>query len=192
MKLYPWGGKFTEGESTSPIAIVTLSDDLHFPEDKIAVWGALKTENLGVEKVVANIISNPHIRYLIVAGREVKGHQSGSAIINLHKNGLDEQRRIIGAKSAIPYIENLPDEAITRFQKQVEIIDLTDVADTQEILQKAIKLLGEKTESFGEPLIVEPVEKKRGFSGQETDFTLHAKISLDPYGIVSKIKQEYE
>jgi tetrahydromethanopterin S-methyltransferase subunit A len=35
---------------------------------------------LGIEKLTANIISNPNIRYLIVTGMEVKGHITGQAI----------------------------------------------------------------------------------------------------------------
>ncbi len=39
---------------------------------KAAIFGAMKTENIGIEKVVANIISNTSIRYLVECGAEVR------------------------------------------------------------------------------------------------------------------------
>ena len=66
--IYPWGGRMEVGSIGSCVALVTLGDRIDFPRDNVAVYGPMKTENLGVEKVVANIISNPNIRFLIVCG----------------------------------------------------------------------------------------------------------------------------
>ncbi len=44
----------------------------------------IKTENLGLEKVIANIISNPNIRFILLCGTEVKGHLSGQTLAALH------------------------------------------------------------------------------------------------------------
>ncbi len=187
-ELYPWGGKFSEGNQDSPVAVVTLSDELKLPKEKVAIFGAMKTENLGVEKVIANIVSNPNIRYLIVCGREVRGHRSGDSIISIHQQGIDDNNRVIGAKSAIPYIENLPKEAIQRFKNQVEIIDLVDKTDLDEIISKINKCLKEGKESFGEPLIVPPIEKTGGIGSFTTDLGFHAQIDLDPYGYIHECK----
>jgi tetrahydromethanopterin S-methyltransferase subunit A len=51
----------------------------------------------------------------------------------LHRNGIDEQGRIIGSKGAIPFIQNLPTEAIRRFQRQVELIDCIGLEDMEQI-----------------------------------------------------------
>lgn len=52
----------------------------------------------------------------------------------LHSNGVDlETGRIIGATGAIPYIENMPEEAIERFRRQVELVDMVDVEDPDSI-----------------------------------------------------------
>ena len=118
--LYPWRGEFTVGSKDSQIAIDTLSSSFDFPKEKIAIWGQHKTENLGIEKIIANIVSNPNIRYLILCGDEVRGHRSGQSIQSLHANGIDDNGRIINARGAVPYIENVPMEAIARFQEQVE------------------------------------------------------------------------
>ena len=42
-----------------------------------ALCGPCKTENLGLEKVIANVIANPNIRFMLFCGTEVKGHLSG-------------------------------------------------------------------------------------------------------------------
>jgi tetrahydromethanopterin S-methyltransferase subunit A len=87
--------------------------------------------------MIANIISNPNIRFLILCGSEVQGHITGQSIESLHKYGLDpEKGKIEGAKGAIPYIENITTEAIQRFQKQLEIVSLIDVEDSNQIRSK--------------------------------------------------------
>ena len=91
MTLYPWAGSFTIGNPDSPVAVVTLSDDFELDKEKVAIYGNMKTENLGIEKVVANVISNPNIRFLIIAGTEIRGHRSGGTLAALHKNGFDEK-----------------------------------------------------------------------------------------------------
>jgi tetrahydromethanopterin S-methyltransferase subunit A len=174
------------GNMKSCVALVSLSDRIDFPKEKVAVYGAMKTENLGVEKVVANIISNPNIRFLIVCGNEVRGHRSGDSIVSLHKNGIDDNNRVVGAKSAIPYIENLPEEAIERFQKQVEVVDLIDVTDVRKILSVIDECLSRNPGSFGTPFFVAPAVRERQKEAIHTDFALHARVDLDEYGIISR------
>src|ERR1700690_3841651 len=49
-------------------------------EGGAALSGMLQTENIGIEKVVCNIVANPNIRYLVVGGPESEGHLTGEAI----------------------------------------------------------------------------------------------------------------
>ena len=181
--LYPWRGEFTVGSKDSQIAIDTLSSSFKFPEEKVAIWGQHKTENLGIEKIVANVVSNPNIRYLILCGDEVRGHRSGQSIMALHANGIDENGRIIDARGAVPYIENVPPEAIARFREQVEIIDMINITDKAEILEKIHELAAAKKPAFGEPIIVEFVEREKtsqmkSLSGK---ISLHKDLLVDPY-----------
>jgi len=130
----PWPpvrGDYQVGDPSAGVAVVTLAST--FPVRDAAIAGPCKTENLGIEKIVANVISNCNIRFLILCGAESKGHLPGNTILALHKNGIDEQGRIIGSKGAIPFIQNLPPEAIRRFQEQVELIDLIGREDLEEI-----------------------------------------------------------
>ena len=187
-QLYPWGGKFERGDDKKSVAVVTLSETIPLPKDRVAVYGPMKTENLGVEKVIANVISNPNIRFVIVAGREVTGHRSGDSIVSLHRNGVDESNRVVGAKSAIPYIENLPREAIERFRKQVKVINLIDVEDPKKIIAEVEECLAKNAGSFGEPYITPYVTAEKTGEIVSTDFALHSRVDLDPWGVIHTIK----
>jgi tetrahydromethanopterin S-methyltransferase subunit A len=161
-------GDFHTGDPQSPVAVVTMGS--HLDEEGIckagaAICGSCKTENLGLEKVIANVISNPNIRYVITCGTEVKGHLSGQSFIALHKNGI-EGGKIIGTKGAIPFIENLSADNIKRFQEQVEIVDIMEAEDIGTISAKINELIAKDTDAFdAEAMIVEI--KEEGGGGEE-------------------------
>jgi len=185
-ELYPWGGDFTTGDFQNNVALISLNIN-YSPFYDIAIYGKLKTENIGIEKIIANVISNPFIRYIIICGSDIRGHQSGKSLICLHKHGIDDNNRIIDAPGAIPYIENLNKKAITRFQKQIEIIDLIDVVDEDIINESIKKLLDTQTESFGKSFIAIQMVME---SKQSIDDTraLHSKIKINYLGKIEKRK----
>ncbi|MBD3387638.1 MAG: tetrahydromethanopterin S-methyltransferase subunit A [Candidatus Altiarchaeales archaeon] len=183
--LYPWGGRFTEGDRMSCVAVVTLSEEFSLPLDKVALYGSMKTENLGVEKVVANVISNRNIRFLIVCGTEVRGHRSGEALICLHRNGVDSNHRVIGAKSAIPFIENLPADGLKRFREQVEVVDLIGVSELKAILDAVEDCTGRSPGPLDEAMMLEPVSSDRVLEVFHSEYALHSKVDVDLYGVVS-------
>jgi tetrahydromethanopterin S-methyltransferase subunit A len=158
-------GDFHTGDANSCVAVVTMGS--HLDEAGIcaagaAIAGSCKTENLGLEKIIANIISNPNIRFVISCGTEVKGHLSGESFIALHKNGV-EKGKIIGTKGAIPFIENLDDAAIKRFQEQVELVDIMESEDMGAITAKISELAGRDPGAFGaDPMVIEVKEEGAG------------------------------
>lgn len=181
---YPWGGEFTTCSPKGCVAVVLLNVN-YIPSDDVAIYGPLKTENIGIEKIVANVISNPHIRYLVVCGDDIKGHRSGSSLVALQKNGIDEQHKIIDAPGAIPYIENLNEEAIERFRAQIEIVDLLD-ENEKDVIDKAIDdHLATSPPSFGEPYIAIQIKPKTKVS-LEDKRALHSKIVIDYMGKIEK------
>jgi tetrahydromethanopterin S-methyltransferase subunit A len=123
-----------------------------------AIAGSCKTENLGLEKVIANVISNPNIRFALCCGTEVKGHLSGQSFIALHAGGVSGGK-IVGAQGAIPFIENLADDAIKRFQDQVEIVNIMESEDMGAIKAKIDELKAKDPGAFPEdPMVVEVKE----------------------------------
>jgi tetrahydromethanopterin S-methyltransferase subunit A len=155
-------GDFHTGDANSCVAVVTMGS--HLDEAGIcaagaAIAGSCKTENLGLEKIIANIVSNPNIRFVITCGTEVKGHLSGESFIALHKNGV-EGGKIVGTGGAIPFIENLDDAAIKRFQEQVELVDTMPSEDMGAISAKISELAGRDPGAFdADPMVIEVKEE---------------------------------
>ena len=185
---YPWGGDYTICSLHGCVAVVLLQVD-YKPPHEIALYGPLKTENIGIEKIIANVISNPHIRYLIICGDDIKGHRPGESLIALHKFGIDDNHRIINAPGAIPYIENLTNEALTRFYKQITIINMIGIVDTHEIDKATKECIAHTPPSFGEPYIA--IRIKPEVTLEITDKrALHSKIVIDYMGKIKKREVE--
>lgn len=150
-------GDYVVGDPESPVAVTTLASHIEdIPAAAgAAIAGPCKTENLGVEKVIANVISNPNIRFFILCGSEVQGHITGQSFVALHENGVDlEKGRIIDATGAIPFVENIPQEGIERFQQQLEIIDMIDVEDGGAITAKVKECIEKDPGAFEEEAMI--------------------------------------
>ena len=146
----PEEGRYLRGNDYSPVAVavILLYDQEKIPPDienlvrvgletGAALSGTIQTENIGIEKLICNIVANPNIRHLVIFGPESPGHQTGDALLRLVENGVDERKRIIGAKALTPYLFNPPMEFIARFRQQVRIINLVDEGDP-ELLRRAV------------------------------------------------------
>ncbi len=158
-------GDFHSGDANSCVAVITMGS--HLDEQGIcdagaAMCGSCKTENLGLEKVIANYIANPNIRFMILCGTEVKGHLSGQSMVALHKGGVKDGR-IVGAEGAIPFIENLNDAAIKRFQEQITVVNIMETEDLAAIKAKINELKAKDPGAFaGDPIVVEVKEAAGG------------------------------
>ncbi|HDZ61795.1 MAG TPA: hypothetical protein ENH40_01455 [Nitrospirae bacterium] len=135
----PVAGEYTVLDKSAPVAVSTLaSKEL---EDKLVklnppglcIVGKTETENIGVDKIVKNIVTNPAIGHLILAGKETDGHRSGQTILALWKNGVNKDMRVVGSKGRRPILKNVSLSEVNRFRKQVKIDD--------QIGRKNVKLL---------------------------------------------------
>ena len=146
----PEEGRYVRGNDFSPVAVAII---LNAPAYKIpqelqelvqagivggaAISGMVQTENIGIEKIVCNVVANPNIRYLVIGGPESEGHLTGEALKAFLLNGLDVRRHIIGTKAPVPLLLNLPVEYIDRFRDQVSLIDLQYQGDP-ELVKNAV------------------------------------------------------
>jgi tetrahydromethanopterin S-methyltransferase subunit A len=164
-------GRYKVGKKQSPIAVCTMSSvDMEFPMDRIAIAGKCVTENLGIEKIVKNTVSNPHIRYMIICGKVPMGHFVDNAIISLIDNGVDEEGRIIGAKGGIPVVKNLTKGEIERFRKQVIPVNMAGETDVSKVMEKVDELFRKNPGPFqGEAVAQEKVPRIEA-SHTESDF----------------------
>jgi len=157
-------GDFRSGDGSNCVAVVTMGS--HLDEQGIcdagaAICGSCKTENLGIEKVIANVISNPNIRFILCVGTEVKGHLSANTMKALHKNGVKDGR-VVGAEGAIPFIENLKDDAIKRWQEQTSIVDIMETEDNAAIKAKVAELKAKDPGAFPADAMIVQVKEAAG------------------------------
>ncbi len=124
----------------SSIAVCTLASidllksiarDEHLMH-KIAVVGRLLSENKGIDMLLDYIASMKGIRYLIICGKDSRGHYAGQALIALHRNGMDERGRIIGAIGKNPVI-SASIEKVNEFRIRVNVIDMIGVVEKERI-----------------------------------------------------------
>jgi tetrahydromethanopterin S-methyltransferase subunit A len=123
------------GNDYSPVAVCVILDTFDFAipselnelvmagvDSGAALSGLLQTENMGLEKMVCNIVANPNIRYVVLCGRESPGHLPGESLVALKENGVTDTKQIIGTGAPTPYLHNIPVELVERFRNQVTSI----------------------------------------------------------------------
>lgn len=149
---YDWPiekGKYLVSNPLSPVGVVVI---LTTPYDKIpketeelvrvgvekgaGISGTLQTANIGIEKIIVNLVSNPNIRYLILTGRE-SGHFPADAVKALFRDGTDERGYILKTKALTAILKNIPKEAIERLRQQIQLVDLSGINKIK-ILEEAI------------------------------------------------------
>ncbi len=129
----PLPGDYRALRFGAPVAICTLnSAELarriaeEAPEG-VSIVGTLHTENLGIERVVRNVVANPHIRFLVVCGEDTRqaiGHLPGQSLASLCAHGVDDAQRIVNARGKRPVLKNVSRDQVEAFRRQVELVAL--------------------------------------------------------------------
>jgi tetrahydromethanopterin S-methyltransferase subunit A len=164
----PEEGRYLRGNDYSPAAVIIIlnTDAEAIPpeieklvrtgvETGAALSGTLQTANIGIEKIICNIVANPNIRYLILGGPESEGHKTGDAVRALFKNGVDEKKRIIGTTALSAYLYNVPVEFIQRFREQLTLVDC-QFQDASVIRKAVWSCFQEKPVEFRGKLLSDP------------------------------------
>jgi tetrahydromethanopterin S-methyltransferase subunit A len=146
--LIPIKHEYHIGKGGKEIAICTLSsihllEDIYkTPEvmDKILVVGRLLSENKGIDAIVKFTLTHPELHYIIVCGKEVRGHQAGQALVSLYENGINYDktggRIIVGAKGPNPMLASSWEE-INAFRKQIiRVYNLIGISDIGQIMKQ--------------------------------------------------------
>ncbi len=140
--LLPIPEEFYIGNYNSSICICTLSSVKLLKEiknskiiDNVAIVGRLFTENKGIDSIIKYVNQNKKIKTIIVCGKDVWGHKSGHSLFELHKNGIDDNNRIINSTSPDPFLTVLESE-IKYFQKQITLVNLINETNIELINNK--------------------------------------------------------
>ncbi len=179
----PLPGSYRVLRYHAPVAVCTLnSAELIDPIataglQGVAIAGTLETENLGIERLITNVLGNPFIRFVVVCGADSRkkiGHLPGQSIVALSRNGVNGDQRIIGAKGKRPVLRNLEPAAIDHFRRTVEVLDLTGVSEVERIAD-AVRSCADRDPGVADPFT--PSRVPEPISGSVPD-----KMISDPAG----------
>lgn len=136
------------GNEKSSVAVCTLSSmDLLEQISKseimnsIALAARLFSENKGIEKLIKYVLKHQNIRYIVLCGKDTKGHLPGQALLALYRNGIDDHGRIVDALGKDPVIEDVGKEQVGEFRRCINIIDLVGITDINEVSVKVASLV---------------------------------------------------
>lgn len=100
--------------------------------EKIVIAGRLFSENKGIDSLVTFCAQSSTLRYLLICGRDTKGHYSGDALVNLMTYGIDGENKIMNTKSPYPYL-TCDTLSIQKFRDKIQLIDMRECLDLNEI-----------------------------------------------------------
>jgi len=166
----PLPGNYRVLRYQAPAAVCTLMDDGlaaavgEVYEPGLSIVGTLQTENLGIERLIQNVLANPHLRFLILCGadsEQVVGHRPGQSLLALWRHGVNEQGRIIEAQGRRPLLKNISPEMIAHFRRTVEVLDLIGRVDPGGVIA-AIRACTARNPGLAAPFwaqkVVEPIK----------------------------------
>ena len=129
----PLAGAYYVLRYGAPVAVCTLNSDrlaLRLQaqaHEALAIVGTLRTENLGIERLMKNTLANPHIRFLVLCGEDTRqaiGHLPGQSLQSLFAHGVDAGGKIRGARGKRPVLKNISAGELQAFLAQVELVPM--------------------------------------------------------------------
>ena len=165
----PLPGSYIIRRFFAPVAVCSLMDEnlaqtiARESGANLSIAGTLCTENLGIERLIHNVLANSHIRHLILCGpdsQQAVGHFPGQSLLALAKNGVDQSRRIMGAQGRRPILKNISKEAVEYFHQTVTVVDLigqTDVAKIMGMVETCAAQTSEPAVPFQPMARLEPI-----------------------------------
>jgi tetrahydromethanopterin S-methyltransferase subunit A len=96
--------------------------------DKLLIVGRLFSENKGIDHLIQFFTISLTMKYLILCGKDTSGHYPADALMNLMRNGLDENNKIIGTKAPYPFIKSQT-HLVNKFREQIKLINMCECYD---------------------------------------------------------------
>lgn len=139
----PLPGDYTVLDKGASGAVCTLADEDLYEELRrpplpgVALVGMLTTENLGIERLVRNVVASPRIAWLLLCGTDSRGHRAGACLAALSQNGVDSDMRIIDSPGKRPRLVNLSFEEVEAFRRGTRVVPRIGLKDAGEICRLA-------------------------------------------------------
>ena len=142
----PVVGEYFVLDRSAPVAVSTLASielagnlaDQRIPG--LAVVGKTETENIGIDKIVKNILSNPFIRYLIVTGKDPLGHYSGQTLLALGRNGINDEGCVLDSPGKKAVLRNVTRDEVDSLRRQIEIVDMIGCEEVEPVVARIQEL----------------------------------------------------
>lgn len=140
----PLPGDFTVLDAGGHVAVCTLTSKglldriVAARPANVAIAGSLYTENLGIERIIRNVLANPNITTVVICGADSEqrvGHLPGQSFLSLAAHGVDERGRIINAEGRRPVIKNLSRDAVETFRSRIHVVDLVGADDIDRVMK---------------------------------------------------------
>lgn len=169
----------------APVAVCTLNSEglakqvADLAPKGLSIAGPLRTENLGIERLIQNLRANPNLRFLVLCGDDTQqaiGHLPGQSLQSLMENGLDEEGRILGALGKRPVLQNLPRPEVEAFRNQIALVTLSGESDPTRIAEEVSRCAASSPGAFES---VVPASTLAVIRAAEP-----ARLVLDPAGYV--------
>lgn len=144
-----------------PVAVSTLGDPglaeavADRAPDELCIVGPTRTENTGIEKLVRNVVTNPSIQILVLAGPDPAGHRSGETLQALLEEGVTGEMQVSDAPGRRPVLANATATEIEAFREQIDIVDRIGCTDPEQIVETVVAV-SERACTCGE-CVADPV-----------------------------------
>lgn len=169
--------------AVSTLASVSLSEELSKAKPKdLCIVGKTETENIGIEKIIKNTITNPSIHTLILAGKDSKGHRSGATLLSLCEKGVDASMRVIGSQGKHPILKNVTREEVEAFRSQITVVDLIGCEDVDNISDGIKKIAARQHPSCGKKKFAQIIQPVKIGSVETIQAEKAKKVALDKAG----------
>jgi hypothetical protein len=191
-------GAYVVGDADAPVAVCTLTSEALIeplaPVAGVAIAGKVYTANLGIERIVVNVTSNPAIRFLLLCGKDSKLFRPGQSLSALVDNGIDPEARIVGGDgydrydqdrplrrmspkpapvdgTACPAVETAAKPPMPRISPPLTL-DQLSAASQGEVLSAVLQVTKQSSESEFGGTFLQPSERDPFSSFQRTDHPL--------------------
>lgn len=192
-----WKENLVVGNLQSNLGIATLWTPKErflefFSKDDFAVIGQLYSKDEGINALFRNCLANPNIRFILLLGVDLSN--SGQALINLVKNGVDENNNIIGIENSFVDKE-IPKDIIELFRKNVEIIDCRKNFDRDFLKNKIREIIKNKNNSqpYSEPLFFpeKKLDENISFPCEKSGFRIEEKSVGEAWLKILQLVQKF-
>jgi len=169
--------------AVSTLASVSLAEELSEMKPKdLCIVGKTETENIGIEKIIKNTITNPSIHTLLLAGKDPKGHRSGATLLSLCEEGVDVSMQVIGSPGKHPILKNVTRVEVEAFRNQVKVVDMIGCDDLDRIAGRIREIASGKHLSCSKKEFVRVIQRMEVRPVEIIQAKKSKKVELDEAG----------